>query len=238
MTWKDVTLFQFQQIEAINAREDIDDLDKLLFATCVLFGMTEYELDQLGGKYPRKAAKLISKTKKVFESKVVPVLEETIGMLTIEYDPSRMTFGQYIEVAYFNSRSKNTIDNAHYLLASISRKLFRKHSAADHRQKADFFLQQPIEVVAGSLAHFQERLQAFNNEYKGLFGLDKEVYTSSQIADQFNKRYGWIYSASQVAEYERIPLQEAFGIPVRQALNDLAYLKAKAKYDAELLKAK
>jgi len=39
-----------------------------------------------------------------------------------------------------------------------------------------------------------------------------------------------------VAEHERITLEEAFDLNVRQALNDLSYLKAKRQYDEQQLK--
>jgi len=39
-----------------------------------------------------------------------------------------------------------------------------------------------------------------------------------------------------VAEHERITLEQAFDLNVRQALNDLSYLKAKRNYDEQQLK--
>ena len=78
----------------------------------------------------------------------------------------------------------------------------------------------------------------FNKLYSNLFGLDPNTHNGDAQADGFNKRYGWIYSASQVAEYERITLDEAYGLPVCQAFNDLAYLKAKSSYEAEQIKRK
>jgi hypothetical protein len=88
----------------------------------------------------------------------------------------------------------------------------------------------------GCLKQFLKNFEAFQKEYKSLFGLDADVVGQSVVGDQFNKHYGWIYAASQVAEYERITLDRAFSLPIRRALNELGYLKAKAKYESELLK--
>jgi hypothetical protein len=107
----------------------------------------------------------------------------------------------------------------------------RKHMASDHRKKANYFLRQPIEKIIGCVNLITENFNQFNSEYKNFFGVDKDVY--GEVEEQeFNKRYGWIYSATQVKEHEGITLDDAFAIPIRQAFNDLMFLKAKAKYDA------
>lgn len=230
--WSKITLFKFQQIDAINERKDIPDIDKALFSACVVFDMTEYEMDNVGVK---KASRMLNITAKIFESPFAAKPFKRIGRYFINYDVAAMTFGQYIELAFF--LAGKPLQNGHYILASISNALFKKNNSKDHRKKADYFLKQPVTKVTGSLALIMEQFIKFNNEYKSLFGLDKEVSGEAE-SDLFNRRYGWIYSASTVAEYERIPLAQAFRLPVRQAFNDLAYLKAKAKYDYEQSKKK
>lgn len=106
---------------------------------------------------------------------------------------------------------------------------------SDHRLKADYFLTQPVEKVIGALNVIQDNYSRFNSEYKQLFGLDKDVAGDVQ-SDEFNKRYGWIYSATQVKDHEGITLDEAFALPVRQAFNALLFLKAKGKYEMEQLR--
>lgn len=229
MNWSNITLSKFLQIEEINDRE-IPDIDKVLFSTCIVFDMTEYELDNAD---PKKVIKLISRMKKIFETPFDTKHHQKIGKYFINYDVSKMTFGQYIELAFF--LSSKPIQNAHYILATISNQWLRKHKSDDHRKKANYFLEQPVEKTISALKTISETFAEFNKEYKGLFGVDKSV-TGDVQEDIFNKRYGWIYSASQVAEYERITNDEAFALPIRQALNDLAYLKAKGKYEAEQLK--
>lgn len=60
--WNNISLFQFQQIDEITNR-GIDELDKILFQTCVIFGLTEFELDNMA---PAKAAKLMQKVSTIY----------------------------------------------------------------------------------------------------------------------------------------------------------------------------
>lgn len=229
MSWNKVTLFKFQHIEAINAKE-LSEVDKLLFAVCAVFDMTEHQLDNTS---PEKVIKLVDKVNKIFSSDFNPQPKKRIGKYFIKYDVSKMTLGQYIELAFF---LQNPTQNAHYIIASVSNRLWRKNNSSQHSKKAAYFLKVPVSKIIGCVTQVKKSFDEFNKEYKGLFGLDKEVHNPQAIEDKFNKRYGWIYSASQVAEYERITLDAAFRLPIRQALNDLAYLKAKGKYESELLK--
>lgn len=223
--WKNITLFKFQRIEAIQQDKTYDSLDKILFTACEVFDMTEHELDHAGAKV---ASKLIKKVEIIFGSEFVPVTPQRIGRYKMLYDVNAFTFGQYIELSFFFIAH---IRNAHYALASASRHVFRKYSTDGHRKRADFFLHQPVEVTMGALKQLMENFQSFNGQYKGLFGLDQEAHDQSAPDDIFNKRYGWTYSAKVVAEYEGITLDQAYALPIRQALNDLSYLKEKVSYE-------
>lgn len=228
--WDKISLYKFQQIDKINATEGMSDVDKALFSTCVVFDMTEYQLDNAGVS---KAVKLTKKVDKIFGAPADSRPRRRIGWWFITYDVSSMSFGQFIELSFF--LHQNPVQHAHFILASISHAWKRANRSTDHRRKADYFLQRPISEIMGGLTLIKERYKEFTAEYKSLFGLDQES-TGDVQEHKFNKRYGWIYSASQVAEYERITLDEAMGLPVRQAMNDLAYLKAKATYEAEQFK--
>lgn len=231
--WDKITLYKFQQVNAINARKDASDLDKTLFSICAVFNLTEHQLDNVG---LRKAGKLAAITQRIFETPFVLGAASRIGRYLLNYDIGSMTFGQYIELSHYLS-APNQIQTIQFVLASIGRRRFRKHKSDGHKARADYFLLQRAELVMGSFTFLRERFKAFNKLYPNFFGLDPDTHGEVQ-GDAFNRRYGWIYSASQVAEYERITLDEAYGLPVTQALNDLIYLKAKHKYEAEQLKRK
>lgn len=229
MKWNNISLGKFQQLDEINSRE-LSDIDRVLFSACIVFDKTEYEMDN---ERPKKVVEMTRKLTKIFETPFNSRAYNKIGKYLINYDISKITFGQYIELAFF--LSSKPVKNAHYILATMSNRWMKKNKTSEHRRKADYFLAQPIDKAIGAIKQIGENFQAFNNEYKNLFGLDKSI-TGDVQEEQFNKRYGWIYSASQVAEYERITLDDAFALPIRQALNDLTYLKAKGKYEAEQLR--
>ncbi len=230
--WSLVSLFKFQQIDAINANTSLDDTDRTLFSTCVVFDLTEYQLDNMPLK---KANKLIRRITKIFTTEFKTVPQKKIGKWLLNYDISKMTFGQYIEISFY--LSIKPIAHAHKIMASIAHEYGMKNNAEEHEAKADFFLTQPVEKITGSLAEVIKTFKAFNDQYKDLFGLDVEVHGVEAQVNKFNKRYGWIYAASQVAEYERIPLDQAYALPVRTAMHDLTFLKAKAKYESEQIKS-
>ncbi len=232
--WRKISLFKFQQIDVINANANMSAIDKALFSTCIIFDLTEYQLDNTK---PEKAAKLLSKVNRIFETDFNSKAKKRIGKYIINYDVANATFGQFIELSYFLT-SKNPLQNAHYILASFSRQIFGKYNTSEHRKRADYFQQQSIVNAAGSMTKILEAFANLTKEYKDLFGLDQDVNGITAQEDIFNRRYGWIYSASQVAAYERITMDQAFALPVRQALNDLIYLKARAKYEYEQTKKK
>lgn len=227
MNWSSITLGIYQQMEKVN-NQNFSEIDKVLFSVCIVFDKTEHELDNSD---PKVVAKMISKLTKVFTTPFSEKALTKIGKYFINYDVSKITFGQYIELAFF--LSKDATQNAHYIMATMGSQWRRKHVTIDHRKKADYFLTQPVEKVIGALKRVIENFESFNNEYKWLFGLDKEVSGDSAEEKEFNKRYGWIYAATQVKEHEGITLDEAFALPIRQAFNALGYLKAKGKYDME-----
>ena len=72
--------------------------------------------------------------------------------------------------------------------------------------------------------------------FKGLFDEPVQDDNAGGTSNWFGESYGWIYSTAQVAEHERITLDEAFNLPTLQYLGDLSYIKAKARHEAEQIK--
>ena len=230
MNWKNISLSTFKRVEQIN--KDIEnDVDKVLFSVCAVYGITEYALDNMK---PRKAAKKILAVQNVLSSipKLLP--RKFVNWYYINYNIRSLTFGQYIEIAYF--MQDNLLQNAHLVVASCAKDLFKK----SHSFKANKLLQNPLENVLGSAIQISKNFQEFNKGYKGLFGatrINDDGREEEMKPDPFNKQYGWIFSATQIAEHERISLDKTFELPVIQALNDLAYLKSKGNYLEKQIKA-
>lgn len=235
--WNKISLGQFQQIEAVNARTDIPDMDKVLFTTCIIYNLTEYELDNI--KNQSRVLKMINTVNKIFSSPVQQIPAESIDKYKVNYEPETFRFGQYIELSFYIS--KGYMANAHKIIASITdEKIKRKwvNSSDNHESKAEMFLTKPAIKIIGTLSRFVEKFASFNKKYSWLFGLDPDSHKDGAEGDKFNKTYGWWYAAEAVAGYKRITLDEVYGLNVRDAFSALAYLKAKGKYEAEQLKKK
>jgi hypothetical protein len=230
MNWKYITFSKFKRLEEINNRQ-ISDEDKLLFSTCIVYGISENTLDNMN---PKEAAKKILKVGKLLNE--VPKFEAKKFILpyAINYNTSSLTFGKYIEIAYF--LQEGVLKNAHLIVASCAKSL----KNISHSKKADYFLHKTIEYTLGAAMQITNNFNDFNKGYKGLFGavkINDEGREEPVKEDAFIKQYGWIFSATQVAEHEKITLDAAFQLPVIQALNDLAYLKSKGKYLEKQIKA-
>lgn len=226
MNWSNITYGQFRQIEEIN-KLDLPDLDKVLHTTCIVYNKTEYQIDN---EKPVKAVKMINKMQSVFEIPFYPKAVNRLGKYIINYEVSRITFGQYVTLSFYITKGPSK--NAHYILATMAEVWLRKYTTKRHKKKSGYFLNQPVELVIGALNAIQQSYERFNQNFQSLFGIDPNV-SGNVENEEFNKRYGWIYSATQVAAHEGISLDEAYGLPVIQAFNDLIFLKDKGKYELE-----
>ncbi len=87
------------------------------------------------------------------------------------------------------------------------------------------------------MCFFLQCINGIDKRYPILFGeranKTDEESGSENIESVFAKHYGWIYSATVVADHERISLDAAFELPVFQFLNGLAYMKMKNKLEAK-----
>jgi hypothetical protein len=223
-----LTLEKYKVIDAITSDKSLSEIDKTLYCICTVYDYTPEELDK---EDPMKVVKMAAKMEKIFKFKIsAPAI---IGIYKINYNISSITFGQYIELSYFFQF--NAIDKANYIIASTARTLFKR----SHLRIAEYFNKKRIGVVSGAMARIRSGYLALNKEFGSLFGLDEEVHpevSRESFMTYFNNRYGWLYSAEVVAAYERISVEQAYKLPVKQALNDLVYLKAKQKYEYLLTK--
>lgn len=227
ITWHDISLFRFQYIDQTNAMTGIDEIEKVLLITCEIFGLSA---DQLNSMPIKKVNRRLKGVMKLMSSSPGGKAKKRIGPYIINYEPAEMTLGQFIELRFF---LQDHVNRGHYALASISRQRGKHYETAGHPVRADYFLRQSVVDVMASLKAFIERFDSFIKHHESFFGLDKEMYAGKTETDRFNKIYGWQYSATEVAEHERITLDQAYSLPIIQALNDLTYIKAKAKYEAE-----
>ena len=80
---------------------------------------------------------------------------------------------------------------------------------------------------------FLSCIKRLDQQFSGLFeesiSNGNDPGTSANGSGSFSEYYGWIYSTEQVAEFERISLEQAYELDILQYLNDLVYIKAKRK---------
>jgi hypothetical protein len=230
--WSKISVEMYQFINDIN-QSDMTNIDKLLQTVSILTGKTVKQLDILG-KSKRGVSKFNSLTidvKKRFEELLKPGIPVTkFKGLKFNFDIENLKFGQYIEIQHFIKQGQ--IEALHLIAASMC-----ENENAKHQQRAERILQLPFLPIFWNAAHMIEKLNKFNLEYKGLLGIDEDIDDELKPEQsKFNDRYGWIYSAKKVADFENISLEQAFDLPVRQAFNDLAYLKELNNYEYELNK--
>ena len=225
--WSAISVEDYQYINEIN-ESDLSEVDKVLFIMMHLAGSTEAEMNKISVKTFLRLEKQLTKRFEVMKQLGKSVTN--IGMFVFNYDIHLVTLGQYIEVQHF--AKEGHIKNIHLIAASIC-----KNGDMNHMQRADNILKLPFLKVLWNVAKFLEEFKQLNDRYKGLFGIeDTEEDEYKPVTNSFNERYGWIYSAKKVAEFEGITLEQAFELPIVQALNDLSYLKALQEYESEINK--
>lgn len=231
--WSKISVEMYQHINDIN-ESDMEDDDKLLMTLCALTGKTERQLDMLGKskwgmvRFVRLVA-VLKKRLAVLTKVGKPV--DKLGKYRFNYDIERMKFSQYIEIQHFMKQGQ--IESLHLVAASMC-----ENEEVTHPQRARDFLQLPFLPVLWSVAEIVKVINKFNAEYKGLLGIDEDGADDDLKPEvhKFNERYGWIYSAKKVSDFENVTLEAAFDLPVRQAFNDLAYLKELNAYEYEINK--
>jgi hypothetical protein len=187
---------------------------------CDLYGFSHKEVDlnpKLFLKYSKKINKIFSKVEK-------PNIWRT---QTYQTDATKITFGQFIEVQYFLNHG--LLDNLYFIAASI-----QKNGCKDFHKRADKLLQSNIRSVLPYVKKFLESFEQLISSYSGLFDneeeLEQEELRPAKDVHPFLTQYGWLYSARQVAKDQGKRLDEAFDIPILEALNTLAYLKSEQSY--------
>ena len=230
-SWNGITVEMYQYLIEIQ-EADMDQLDKILYQITALCKTTEEKLNKISVKEFNRLSSSLAKKLDKMEGKAVDKLKG----FKFNYDFKNVTLGQYIEVNHFLREGQ--MNNLHYLAASICKK-----KGLDHEQRANEILKLPVIPVSYSVAKYVEEFKKFNDSYKGLFGLDDEdeideiddvvEFERSLNKDDFNSRYGWIYSTKKVAEFAGIKVEEAYDLPVIQAFNYLSYLKAYNEWEKE-----
>ncbi len=161
MTIHDITLGQFQEIYKIN-KSDLPDEEKLTELVSAISGKTANEVDNLTIPEFNTLAKQVTTILSTPLPESKP--QRTICGYGITYEPAKLTRGQYITVNHFVS--KDTVENAHYILASITYDLkTNKHEAEKHSEIAEKLQDAKLAEVLPACVFF---CKLFTASMKGL----------------------------------------------------------------------
>lgn len=242
MNWKDVNVWQWQQIQNLSDKKDtIKDYDLILETVAILQNKTK---DQILKLDKNKLIKIVDDIEFLKKSnpniRAVNFIRVGKKKYKCNYDAKFSPAGRYIETKYFLNDIKA---NLHKICASMilpMRPSWRgwkedKYESRYHNDYAEDLLAAPFEQVFGSVMNWITNIKNLDSGFKGLFNYQnkEEIEDLRQVKNNFMNQFGWIYQASLISDHEKIKLEDVFRLPTIQFLNDLSYISAKTNYDNE-----
>lgn len=221
-----MTVGKYQQVYEIS-QTTLDDIERVATLICFVFNLDE---DKVNNFSELQFLKYADKLNRKLSTK-----DRWYNWIKLQTDASQITFGQFIETSYW--LKNGVLENIHLVAAS----LVKNWNGISHQEKAERLLNRPIWSVLDQVNQFTESLNKLIKSYPGLFPQPPKPKPGEELPKEekphpFLEQYGWIFSATQVADYERIELDKVYSIPIIQALNALSYLKGKQQYDKWLTK--
>lgn len=221
----------FQRVKEIDSTTP-DTVERLGWMVCTVFDFPEDEVNLMSA---RRFARYCKRLNRQLAAK--PRIGRRVD---IETDAQKITLGQFIEAQHWLrdcTEPGDEISVMEFLAATLvkNRPADFDHPAETARMRTRHFAD-----VLRKVQKFIESRNELIKNYAGLFDTaegpedeDIEVVKQNQKAKEhpFITQYGWQYSAKCVAEHLGLTLDEAFDKGILEALNTLAYLKAKAQYD-------
>jgi len=160
MTWNDVTVFQWQQLNELYANaEGLTDMDISVKAAAILTNQTEHEIDSLPISHLKPLLASISFVHEEIQPKAVKWLKINGNRYRCLYDIRQMPVARYIESKHFSS---DVNGNLHRIMACMVMPQKRgwlgwtdkKYNAAEHSTYSEDMLSAPITAVLGSVVFF------------------------------------------------------------------------------------
>lgn len=169
MNWKNVSVWQWQQLQAIAKKNEDTELDKAVKTLAILTDRTENEIDSLSVAKLTQELKGISWiSKEEAKPKPVDVIKVHGRRYRCIYDIRNIPFARYIESKFF---AEDVVLNLHKIMASMVRPMkltwrgwkVAKYDASKHEDYAQDLLSAPFEAVYGSVVFF---CQVFSDSIK------------------------------------------------------------------------
>ena len=162
MTWNNVTVFQYQQINDIYANaKELTDLDLSIKVTSILKNMTEHQIDSLPVKELGPLLESISFVHQEIQPQAVDFIKVNGRVYKCIYDVRNIPAARYIESKHFSS---DVMGNLHKIFACMvipQKKTWfgwkdDKYDASKHSDYAQDILEAPIVNVLGSVVFFYQ----------------------------------------------------------------------------------
>lgn len=162
MTWNNVTVFQYQQINDLYANaKDMTDLDLSIKVTSILKNMTEHQIDSLPVKELGPLLESISFVHTDIQPQAVDFIKVNGRVYKCIYDVRNIPAARYIESKHFSS---DVMGNLHKIFACMvipQKKTWfgwkdDKYDASKHSEYAQDILEAPVVNVLGSVVFFYQ----------------------------------------------------------------------------------
>lgn len=177
MTWKDVTVWQWIQLQNVLLKKDeYTELDIAVKSLAILTNQTENQIDSLKIKDLQKQLEGIRFiTDTLPEPKPVDFIRTPGRKYRCVYDVKNIPYARYLETKFFGA---DIGLNIHKICASMVMPMKRtwrgwkvaSYDSAKHEEYAEDLLEAPFEQVYGSIVFF---CQVFSDSIKSLAGYFK-----------------------------------------------------------------
>lgn len=161
MTWKDVTVWQYQQIQNLITKKDNQtDLDVAVKTLAILTNQTESQIDSISLKELNKELlKIKFVLDEVPSPKPVDYIQIGDKRYRCMFDIKNLPYSRYLETKFFGEDVGN---NLHKIAASMVMPMKKtwlgwkidKYDASRHEEYASDLLEAPFEAVYGSVVFF------------------------------------------------------------------------------------
>jgi hypothetical protein len=160
MTWKDINVFQWQQIAQLVADDkEMTELDLNVRLASIVTGLTEHQLDSLPMEDLRTITKSVSFVYEEIKPQPHLYIKVNGKRYKCIYDVRNIPAARYIESKHFGN---DVYGNLHKLAACLVMPMKKtwlgwrvdKYDASKHEQYAQDMLEAPITAVLGSVVFF------------------------------------------------------------------------------------
>jgi hypothetical protein len=235
MTWNDLNVFQYQQLEKILLGEN--PLGHAMRIIAIINSTTESQVEKYSHKRLLKELQKIKFLITQFDGKPKDYIQIGLKRYICNYDINKVNTARYIETKVF---AKDFVQNLHKVAASMVIPTVltplgyftKRYNATLHSIYSQDIQEANFVDVYFSVTKYVKMIADLDSNYKGLYDeIDQDMESQQQRGgSRFVEFYGWQYCAKIVAEHENITLDAAYNLPVIQFLNDLSYLKAERDY--------